>query len=181
MSTVKAKGPGAAAPAKKGGRKMPAQPKYVTEERFKQLEDGVDSILDRMDELLKKPPQQEVSVNGPVSPATAAAPANETPIERIVRKAGANEIPMNPEWEELAREIIGDPLDHCEIAYVKNGGVLFTIVIKEEFSNAGRDYLERYKQDRRTKEVGSEGIEGVEAWCKLVKSNLAKGAPLARR
>lgn len=166
-------------PRKTAGAKPEPKEKYVTTERFEALEGGVSRILDMLEKGAGAAPAADPAA--PVSPATATAQPNETPIDKQVRKAGANEIPMNPEWEEMAHEIIGEPLDHCEIAYVKNGGVLFTIVIKEEFSNAGKDYLERYKQDRRTKEVGSEGIEGVENWCKLVKSNLSKGAPIARR
>lgn len=171
------------ATTKKQGAKAPAAPKpklTLASLAADQAETSksVNRILDILEAQAKAPAAEAAA---PVAPATAAAPENETPIEKQVRKASANEIPMNPEWEELAREIIGDPLDHCEIAYLKNGGVIFTIVIKDEFSNAGRDYLERYKSDRRSKEVGSEGIEGVENWCKLVKSNLAKGKPVERR
>ena len=96
----------------------------------------------------------------------------ETPTEKEVKLATFDNNPINPEWERMAREIIGEPLDHCEVAYPKRGGVLFTIVIKTEFSNAPKDYLERMKVDRRTKEIGNEGQEGVEAYCKLVASNL---------
>lgn len=185
MSTAKTTGQktgAAAAPAAKKvvAKKAPA-PKYVTEERFAALEGGVNRLLDLMEKQATPATPAAPAAGSSVSPATAVVEPNETPAEKSVRKAGANEIPMNPEWEEMAREIIGEAVDHCEIAYVKNGGVLFTVVIKDEFSNAGVDYLERYKVDRRTKEVGSEGIEGVEAWCKLIKSNLAKGKPIARR
>ena len=96
----------------------------------------------------------------------------ETPTEKEVKLATFDNNPVNPEWERMAREIIGEPLDHCEVAYPKRGGVLFTIVIKTEMSNAPKDYLERMKVDRRTREIGNEGQEGVEAWCKLVASNL---------
>ena len=96
----------------------------------------------------------------------------ETPTEKEVKLATFDNNPVNPEWERMAREIIGEPLDHCEVAYPKRGGVLFTIVIKTEMSNAPKDYLERMKVDRRTREIGNEGQEGVEAWCKLVSSNL---------
>ena len=58
----------------------------------------------------------------------------------------------------------------------KGGGTLFTVVIKPEFSNAAPEYLERYKADRRTKEIGSEGLSGVETWCKLIRANLKRSA-----
>lgn len=154
------------------------KPEYVTQDQFAQLEKGVTSILDRMETLLNPGP----APLGVAQPANVAAPSvPETPMEKDVRKAGANDIPMNPEWEELAREIIGDAVDHCELTYLKNGGVLFTVVIKKEYSNSGSDYLERMGSDRRSREIGSEGIEGVENWSKLIKSNLSKGTPIKRR
>lgn len=139
--------------------------KYVTKQYF---EEFASSLMDRL-EALAKPAPAAATVAAP-----AAASKIETPVERDVRKAGPTEIPMNPEWEDLARDIIGEAVDHCEIQYLKKGGMIFTVVIKNDFSNAGVDYLERMHSDRRSKEVGAEGIEGVEAWCRLVKSNLAR-------
>ena len=34
------------------------------------------------------------------------------------------------------------------------------------------------KVDRRSKEIGNEGIEGVEQWCKLVAQNLKRPKPI---
>ncbi len=164
----------------KGGKRGPnkvkkADTEFVTLERFERLESGVNKMLD----LMEKQAEASVSVlSGEVIPSasTGVAPVivPETPVEKSIRKAGPNEIPMNPEWEEMAQDIIGEAVDHCEIAYLKNGGVLFTVIIRDEFSNAGHDYLQRMGSDRRSKEVGTEGIAGVEEWCRLIKSNLAK-------
>ena len=128
-------------------------PKYITEA---QLDDKLSGFLDKVAELVKKPE------------------APETPHEKEVRKAGPTPMQSNPEWEEKAREILGDALDHTEYVYLKTGGVLFTLVIKAEASNAPVAYLERMGTDRRSKEIGQEGTAGVEAWCLLVKTNLAK-------
>ena len=129
---------------------------FVSKEEFKNLESSVNSLVG----LITKQMEQK------------AAEVTMTPIEKEVAKAGPDSNPVNPKWEEMAREIIGEALDHCEITYPKRGGVLFTIVIKTEFSNAPKEYLARMGQDRRTREIGNDGQEGVEAWCKLVASNL---------
>lgn len=106
------------------------------------------------------------------------APHAQTPSEIIqnkeIEKASPNKYTVNPEWEEMAREIIGEAVDHTEIAYGKGGGLLFTVVIKTEMSNAPLDYLAMYKSDRRTREVGTEGEAGVRTWCELIKQNLKR-------
>lgn len=147
-------------PRKNTGVKKEPVPEFVTKE---ELNDFGNKLLDGVEAMLKR-----------TAPAPAATSVVETAGEKLITKAGPNDAPINPVWEEKAREIIGDALDHCEVAYLRNGGVIFTIVIKDEFSNAGKDYLARMGSDRRSKEVGSEGIEGVENWCKLVKANLAR-------
>src|SRR3990167_6831149 len=91
-----------------------------------------------------------------------------------VEEAKAYQALINPTWEAHAKEVLGEKLDHCEVSYPKAGGLRFTIVIKNEFSNADKDYLERYKSDRRTREVGVSGFEGGKKWCLLVKQNLNK-------
>lgn len=132
--------------------KVPEQ-KYITES---QLDEKLSGFLDKVAELVKKPE------------------APETPLEKEVRKAGPAPMQTNPEWEEKAKEILGDLLDHTEYQYLKTGGVLFTLVIDKEKSNAPAAYLERMGQDRRSKEIGQEGTAGVEAWCMLVSTNLKK-------
>lgn len=157
-----------ASASKKAAAKKPAAPKFVTEERFEKLETGVNTLLDKMEAFMTQPKDTATA-----TPGVIPAPV-ETVIDKEIKKAGANDAPINPAWEEKAKEIIGEAVDHCEVAYLRNGGVIFTIVIKTEMSNAPKDYLDRMGQDRRSKEVGSEGIEGVENWCKLVKANLAR-------
>jgi hypothetical protein len=137
--------------------KSPQQ--FVTVEKFNELTDMMKTLVDTVTELKNKP-----------IPNTPAAKEAEE-----VAKAKYDQAPINPAWEEKAREIIGEALDHCEIFYPKGGGQIFTVVIKPEFSNAPKEYLERCKVDRRSKEIGNEGIGGVELWCKLVKQNLKRG------
>lgn len=96
-------------------------------------------------------------------------------------RARPNNISTNPEWEEVAREILGPALDHTEVEHEKSGGIKFTVVIKKEYSNADAEYLRLVKVDRRTKEISQEGMAGAEEWCRQIKANLTRMAKLAAR
>lgn len=156
----------ATAPRKAAPRKRPAAPSYVKADEFnsfkEETKENMSTIIGMLRDQAAKPAE------APVSSETVSE------VEKEVKKADPNAIPMNPEWEAAAREIIGDAVDHCEMTHLKSGGILFTVVIKNEYSNAPKDYLERYKADRRTKEIGNEGFGGVELWAKLIKQNLAR-------
>ena len=136
-------------------------PQFVTEERFASLENSVSDLVD----LIRSQAQ-----------APQAPPPS--PEEKEITKAGPNKYTVNPEWEEIAKEIVGPALDHTELDYLKGGGLRFTLVIKNEKSNAPLDYLERYKTDRRSREIGAEGESGVKKWCELVRNNLKKERPI---
>lgn len=131
---------------------------FVTQEQFSQVTDILKDIVSSMTELKNKP----------------SAPVAESKDLQDIAKAKYDQAPINPLWEEKAREIIGEALDHCEVFYPKQGGQIFTVVIKTEMSNAPKEYLERTKADRRSREIGNEGIAGVEQWCKLIKANLKR-------
>ena len=136
------------------------KPKYVTSEEFASLVDVIGKLSDSVTALNNKTTEL---------PKTAL-----TKQEEEIAKAKHDQAPINPAWEDMAREILGEVMDHCEIYYPKAGGTLFTVVIKNEFSNAPKEYLERNRTDRRSKEIGNEGISGVESWCRLIKSNLKR-------
>ena len=136
--------------------------KYASIEEFNALAGSVSDLV----QLIK---------SGALSqPATPAAIAE----EKAIVAASPNNYQVNTDWEDMAREIVGEALDHTELAYVKGGGQVFTLVIKPEHSNAPKDYLTRYKVDRRSKEIGSEGEAGAKQWCQLVSSNLKRPRPL---
>lgn len=165
---------------KKVAKKAPVS-QYVTKKEFDEFTDElIAKVGEKLAAFAMPAPVNVVTIPQGI-PATATgtvasgstSPA-ETPLDKEIREAGQQEYEVNRKWDELARQIIGEALDHTELQYLKNGGVLFTIVVRNEFSNANQDYLDRHKVDRRSKEVGSEGIAGVEAWCKLVKSNLSR-------
>lgn len=158
------------APAKKQAAPKP-QPESVDPKEFKALTDTVNTLASGMSDML------DLIKSGALSkpPQTVA----EILTEKEADKATANKYTVNPDWEDIAREIIGAAVDHTEIEYVKGGGMKFTVVIKEEFSNASTEYLERHKVDRRSKEVGTEGEAGVRVWCEQIRNNLKRTKPIA--
>lgn len=135
---------------------------FVTKVEFEKLVDVLGGIMDKLDRI-----ETKASTPAPGSPEEKEA--------KEVSKAKPDMGPINPAWEEKAQEILGEALDHCEVFYPKAGGQIFTVVIKNDHSNAGAEYLERTKVDRRSREIGSEGLAGVELWCKLVRQNLQRG------
>lgn len=143
--------------------KKPAAEKPVSRKEFNQLSEGVNELVGLVKQVLETP-----------RGAAPAATPEESQREKDITKAGPTKYTVNPEWEDIAREIVGEALDHTEVQYIKGGGMLFTLVIKNEFSNAPADYLERYKSDRRSKEVGAEGEAGVRLWCEQVRNNLKR-------
>lgn len=144
----------------KGVAKKPAPEKFVTVDQFNELAAMMKDVVGIVGELKGKT-------------ASPSEVKEEKEISRA-RPDSSGGTPMPAEWEEKAAEIIGEALDHCEMLQPKGGGTLFTVIIKPEFSNAAPEYLERHGQDRRTKEIGSEGLSGVEFWCKLIRQNLKR-------
>lgn len=153
----------------KPGTTPPAAQEFVTVERFDKLENAVGDLVT----LIKEDRAARTTPPAALVGAEPVLAKIETPLEKEVRKAGTDPVQHVPrDWEEKAEEIIGDALDHCEMSYGQKGGVRFVVVIKKEKSNAPKDYLEFYGQDRRTKDIAGEGIAGVEEWCKLIRQNL---------
>lgn len=142
--------------------KKRAESKFVSKKEFDNLNDSVSQLVDMVQKVLERPTHTL-----PLSPA-------EVKESKEIEAAGPIKYETNAEWDAMAKEIIGTPVDHTEVKDLKGGGRLFTIVIKREHSNANQDYLERYQVDRRSKEIGAEGEAGVENWCKLVLNNLKR-------
>lgn len=133
---------------------------YVTKEEFEKLVGAVQGLVKVVTEN-----KAGVSVEG------SAKAVQE---EKEIKRAGPNKYTVNPEWEALAKEIIGDAVDHTEQEFTKGGGIKFTVVIKTEQSNAPESYMQTFKVDRRTKEIGTEGESGVKEWCERIKNNLKR-------
>ena len=138
--------------------KAEVKQEFVSVADFNKLTSVIESLVNTVTELKNKP----------------VATVAETKEEVEVKKAKSDNAPMPESWDEAAREILGEMLDHTELLQPRGGGNLFTIVIKPEFSNAPKEYLEMRKFDRRTVELGNEGISKVEAFSKLVRANLKR-------
>ena len=136
-----------------------AKPKedFVTKAEFTQLTDVLTTMAGVLEGIQKK----------------IATPA-ETKQDVEAARAKHDSAPVPESWEIATKDILGEIVDHVELFQPRSGGTLFTVVIKPEFSNAPKEYLERNKYDRRTKEIGNEGVAGVENWCKLIKANLKR-------
>jgi hypothetical protein len=53
------------------------------------------------------------------------------------------------------------------------GGIMFTIVVPNKFSNANEAYLKYYKRDLRSKALQPGAVaKGIDEWCKRVAKNL---------
>lgn len=140
-----------------------ALPKAVSREEF----DGLNTAVNRIVDMLERQSAPSTHVAGPT-------PIVDVKEQKKIDEAGPNKYQVDDEWDAIARDIIGDEyIDHTEVER-KGGGVKFTVVIKLEKSNADKEYIARMKTDRRTREVGAEGTEGVTQYCKLVKANLIR-------
>ena len=136
--------------------------KFVSKEEFNNRFDGIEKLLLQMQ----------------TKPTEAAAEIKKIDVQtKAVEEASSDVGDMNPRYDAKAKEILGERMDRSFVTYPKGGGTLFTIVIKKEFSNSPKDYLERMKEDRRTVNIEREdfrGEDGVEKWSKLILQNLNK-------
>jgi hypothetical protein len=136
-------------------------------EKVEKLSDNVSQLV----ELLSK--KQEEKTESSKQTETVQPESN-----KDIRKEGiADWAEVHPVHDNTARDILGNLVDRTYMKYPKGGGALFTVVIKREFSNAPKDYLERMKEDHRTANLETErfrGEEGAKRWCLLIKQNLSK-------
>lgn len=137
---------------------------FATVEQFNGLTEMMKTIVDAVKELKTQP-------------ITEA----QKKTEEAVRKAGPDRITVNSEWEEDARAKIGEALDHCEVLQPKGGGMIYVVYIKQDFSNAPKEYWEMYKADKRTCDVGNGGFSAVQAHNALVAQNLKRGGAINKR
>lgn len=137
--------------------------KFVSKEEFDVLKEDMGKNFSQILDLLQKP-------------ATTQAEATKIVAEtKKVDEAASDVADMNPRYDAKAREILGERIERTYVTYPKGGGTLFTIVIKNQFSNSPKDYLERMKEDRRTVNIEREefrGEDGVEKWAKLILANI---------
>ena len=133
---------------------------FVSKEEFDSLKQDMTKSFAQIIELVKQKPEEKVK---------------QEKEDKKVDEASADTSRQNPRYESKVREILGDKVERTYLTYPKGGGTLFTIVIKNEFSNAPKDYLQMYKEDKRTINLEREefrGEDGVERYAKLVLANL---------
>jgi len=137
---------------------------FVSKEEFDTLKQDMNKSFQQIVDLIKDKP------SGAKVDATKRVES-----EKKIDEANSDMSDFNQRYDSKAKEILGDKIERTFITYPKGGGTLFTIVIKREHSNSPKDYLERYKEDKRTVNLEREefrGESGVEAWAKLILANL---------
>lgn len=135
---------------------------FVTTDDFNNFKTGIENSMGQILELMKAKPDAPQTEKQKIEKAEAkSAEPNDAYLE-----------PVPPAWVTDAKEKIGEAVDHCELDYI-GGRTRYTVVIKNEFSNAPKATLDYYKVDRRTVVVEN-GIESVRAFNTLVAKNLQK-------
>jgi len=139
-----------------------AEQEVVSREEFDGLKQEMSKSFEQIISLIKEKPKtvEEVKKVEAKKVVDKTAEANDAYLE-----------PVHPDWTADAKTKIGEALDHCEVDYPKNGNPRYTIVIKNEFSNASSSHLQYYKIDKRTVAV-TNGFETVKAFNSLVAQNL---------
>ena len=134
----------------------------VSRAEFDGLKNEMNKSFGQIIDLIKEKPKtvEEVKKVEAKKAVDKTAEANDAYLE-----------PVHPDWLADAKAKIGEALDHCEVSYPKNGNPLYTIVIKNDFSNASSSQLQFYKTDKRTIAV-TNGYETVKAYNSLVAQNL---------
>lgn len=88
--------------------------------------------------------------------------------------------PVPPTWRKAVHEILGPDFE-CEFKQPDRGGSIFTVIVPKNKSNANQLHWQNFKSDRRSKELGNTGLDGVKVWCSKIRSNLlATGAKLVQ-
>lgn len=134
--------------------------KNVSKEEFDGFKKEIDGNFNKLFDMMKAKPEEKAKAEVQAKKVSEASPDIQD---------------VNPRYEAKAKEILGEKLERTYVTYPKGGGTLFTVVIKREFSNSPKDYLERYKEDKRTVNIEREefrGEDGVEKWAKLILQNL---------
>lgn len=135
---------------------------YVSKEEFDGLKSEMNKSFAQIVDLIKKKPEtvEEVKKAEVVKAQEKAVEPNNAYLE-----------PVHPDWLADAKSKLGEALDHCEVMYPKNGNPLYTVVIKNEFSNDSSEHLNFYKTDKRTIPV-TNGFESVKEWNSRIAQNL---------
>lgn len=139
-----------ATPPAEVGNVAETDEKYVTKADFQSFQQ---TILAALDNSRNK---QEEKIQAPV-----------------VVDNGSYQTPMQvPEkWRAMADAMLGKDFV-IELELPEKGGQKLNVYVPRNKSNAPEEYWEKFKQDKRTRELGNTGIEGVRNWLLRIRKNL---------
>lgn len=83
-----------------------------------------------------------------------------------------SDIPVPAEWKEAVKSVLNERFQ-VEVDYNADTPTFaFSILVPQEYSNAGKNHWELYKEDRRTRVINnSDGASGVKQWVEKVYNN----------
>lgn len=151
----------------------------VSREEFvnlqKETREGLDKIIDMLstNKVVSLPIRHEQG-SGPVGSAVEDAKA-------LVEAASHDRGYLPAQYQRIFEKYF-DPTDGFEARLNfpeidergrETGGITFTVVVPEKFSNTQEAYKKFYKNDLRTRALRPDGIaKGIDDWCRLVSRNL---------
>lgn len=150
----------------KAGKEAKKANNFVSKEEFDGLKGEMNKSFSQIIDLIQQKPK--------VVEVESIKKAEEV---KKISEASSDITDFNPRYDAKAKEVLGDRIERTYVTYPKGGGTMFTIVITKEASNSPKDYLDLYKEDRRTMNLEREefrGEDGVEKWAKLILQNLNK-------
>lgn len=96
----------------------------------------------------------------------------ETPkVESNAPVVSTSQFPIPVEYREIVNNTLNKKFG-IEIGYETPGTFMFSVLVPEEYSNAGKNHWETYREDRRSKVIENAlGTNGVQQWTTLVYDN----------
>jgi hypothetical protein len=144
---------------------------FVDKAEFERFRNEQEKIQNKMLALLEKS----------VEPATTVSPVlkGEAPTGAATNMFDGEYLP--PQYKNIFEKYF-DPTDGFTARLTfpevdgknkETGGITFTIVVPQKFTNAGEAYLKMYKVDLRSRALQPSNIAaGIDEWCKAVSRNL---------
>lgn len=144
---------------------------FVDKAEFDKFRTQQERVQEKMLALLEKQ----------VEPTTATPPVlkGEVPTGAVSNMFDGEYLP--PQYKNIFEKYF-DPTDgftarltfpEVDEKNKETGGITFTILVPQKFSNAGSAYLKMYKVDLRSRALQPSNIAtGIDEWCKVVAKNL---------
>jgi hypothetical protein len=158
---------------------------FVDKAEFERFRTEQEKIQNKMLALLEKSVEPATTVS-PVLKGEAPGVAIHPPFNVGTNTAGAATNMFDgeylpPQYKNIFEKYF-DPTDGFTARLTfpevdgknkETGGITFTIVVPQKFTNAGEAYLKMYKVDLRSRALQPSNIAaGIDEWCKAVSRNL---------